>query len=47
MDKHQINALKVAKFLSKQKKVVKVYYPYKKIQKISNYGKNIILEHLV
>ena len=46
MDKHQINALKVAKFLSKQKKVVKVYYPYKKNLKISNCGKNIILEHL-
>jgi len=30
MDKHHINALKVAKFLSKQKKVAKVYYPYKK-----------------
>ena len=30
MDKHQINALKVAKFLSKQKKVIKVFYPYKK-----------------
>ena len=30
MDKHQINALKVAKFLSKQKKVVRVFYPYKK-----------------
>ena len=30
MDKHHINALKIAKFLSKQKKVTKVYYPYKK-----------------
>ncbi len=30
IDKHQINALKIAKFLSKQKKVVSVYYPYKK-----------------
>ena len=30
MDKHHINALKVANFLSKQKKVEKVYYPYKK-----------------
>ena len=30
MDKHHINALKVAKFLAKQKKVAKVYYPYKK-----------------
>ena len=30
MDKHHVNALKVAKFLSKQKKVVKVCYPYKK-----------------
>tara|TARA_B100000965_G_C19574734_1_gene750790 strand:- start:928 stop:2142 length:1215 start_codon:yes stop_codon:yes gene_type:complete len=30
MDKHHINALKVAKFLSKQKKVVRVCYPYKK-----------------
>ena len=30
MDKHHVNALKVATFLSKQKKVVKVCYPYKK-----------------
>ena len=30
LDKHQENALKVAKFLSKQKKVIKVFYPYKK-----------------
>ena len=30
MDKHHVNALKVAKFLSKQKKVVRVFYPYKK-----------------
>ena len=30
MDKHHLNALKVAKFLSKQKKISKVYYPYKK-----------------
>ena len=30
MDKHHINALKVAKFLSKQKKIIKVFYPYKK-----------------
>ena len=30
MDKHHFNALKVAKFLSKQKKISKVYYPYKK-----------------
>ena len=30
MDKHYENALKVAKFLSKQKKVISVYYPYKK-----------------
>ena len=30
MDKHQINALKIAKFLSKQKKVINVFYPYKK-----------------
>ncbi len=30
MDKHHINALKISNFLSKQKKVVKVYYPYKK-----------------
>ena len=34
MDKHHINALKVAKFLSKQKKVAKVYYPYKKNSQI-------------
>ena len=30
MDKHHTNALKIAKFLSKQKKISKVYYPYKK-----------------
>ena len=30
MVKHHINALKIAKFLSKQKKISKVYYPYKK-----------------
>ena len=30
MDKHHINALKIAKFLSNQKKVISVYYPYKK-----------------
>ncbi len=30
IDKHQENALKVSKFLSKQKKVLKVFYPYKK-----------------
>ena len=30
LDKHQENALKVAKFLSKQKRVSKVFYPYKK-----------------
>ena len=30
LDKHQENATKVAKFLSKQKKVLEVYYPYKK-----------------
>ena len=30
MDKHYENALKVARFLSKQKKVTRVYYPYKK-----------------
>ncbi len=30
LDKHYLNALKVAKFLSKQKKVTSVYYPYKK-----------------
>ena len=34
MDKHHINALKVAKFLAKQKKVSKVYYPYKKNSQI-------------
>ena len=34
MDKHHINALKVAKFLAKQKKVAKVYYPYKKNSQI-------------
>ena len=30
MDKHYANALKVSKFLSKQKKIISVYYPYKK-----------------
>ncbi len=30
MDKHHSNALKVAKFLAKQKKVAKVFYPLKK-----------------
>jgi|TARA_B100001079_G_scaffold271495_1_gene289197 cystathionine beta-lyase len=30
MDKHHVNALKVAIFLSKQRKVLSVYYPYKK-----------------
>ena len=30
LDKHQENALKVANYLSKQKKVIKVFYPYKK-----------------
>ena len=30
LDKHQENALKIANFLSKQKKVLKVFYPYKK-----------------
>ena len=30
LDKHQENALKVSKFLSKQKKINKVFYPYKK-----------------
>ena len=30
LDKHQENALKFSKFLSKQKKIIKVFYPYKK-----------------
>ena len=30
LEKHQENALKVSKFLSKQKKIIKVFYPYKK-----------------
>ncbi len=30
LDKHQENALKVSKFLSNQKKIIKVFYPYKK-----------------
>ena len=30
MDKHHINALQVSNFLSKQKKVLSVFYPYKK-----------------
>ena len=34
MDKHHFNALKVAKFLSKQKKVIKVFYPFKKNSQI-------------
>mgnify|MGYP001249053125 CR=1 FL=1 len=33
MDKHHVNALKIAKFLSKQKKVARVCYPYKKNSK--------------
>ena len=30
LDKHQENALKVSKFLSKQKKIIQVFYPFKK-----------------
>ena len=30
LEKHQENALKVSNFLSKQKKIIKVFYPYKK-----------------
>ena len=30
LEKHQENALKVSKFLSMQKKIIKVFYPYKK-----------------
>ena len=30
LDKHQENALKIANYLSKQKKIMKVFYPYKK-----------------
>ncbi len=30
LEKHQENALKVSKFLSKQKKIIRVFYPYKK-----------------
>ena len=30
LDKHQENALKISKFLSKQKKIIKVFYPFKK-----------------
>ena len=30
MDKHHVNTIKVAKFLSKHRKVLNVYYPYKK-----------------
>ncbi len=30
LEKHQENALKVSRFLSKQKKITKVFYPYKK-----------------
>ncbi|MDC3061309.1 PLP-dependent aspartate aminotransferase family protein [Candidatus Pelagibacter sp.] len=35
LDKHHLNALKVANFLSKHKKILNVYYPYKK--KSQNY----------
>ena len=35
LDKHHLNALKVANFLSKHKKILNVYYPYKK--KTQNY----------
>ena len=30
MDKHHVNTIKVAKFLSKHRKVLNIYYPYKK-----------------
>ncbi len=30
LEKHQENALKISRFLSKQKKIIKVFYPYKK-----------------
>ena len=30
LEKHQENALKVSKFLSRQKKIIKVFYPYNK-----------------
>ena len=30
LEKHQENALKVSKFLSKQKKIIQVFYPFKK-----------------
>ena len=30
LEKHQENALKISKFLSKQKKIINVFYPYKK-----------------
>tara|TARA_B100001741_G_C16490242_1_gene569308 strand:+ start:113 stop:1291 length:1179 start_codon:yes stop_codon:yes gene_type:complete len=30
LDKHQENAMQIAKFLSKQKKIAKVFYPYQK-----------------
>ena len=42
LDKHHLNALKVANFLSKHKKILNVYYPYKKNHKITKCGKNTI-----
>ena len=44
LDKHQENALKVSKFLSKQKTLLKFSIHIKKEVKIINYGKNITLE---
>ena len=45
LDKHQENTIRIAKFLSK-KKILKFYIHTKKKQKIINFGKNIIQDHL-
>ena len=46
LDRHRENAKKVAAFLSKNKRI-KLLYPFKKIHKILECGKNIILERQV
>ena len=42
LDKHQ-ETKKVANWLSRHPKIIKVLYPYKISSKSYNYGKNIIL----
>jgi len=42
LDRHQENTIKVATFLSKNKKILEVLYPTKKIHKDIKCGKNII-----